>query len=69
MTLRPNGVIFSQKLKTVIVLELTVPIEDRVITAKFIKSKRYDSLIQKCQSHGWKALLLTLEIGCRGYYK
>ena len=66
-TLRPDGVIFSHKLKTVTLLELTVPIEDRVITAKFIKSKRYDSLIRECQSNGWKAILLTLEIGCRGY--
>ena len=51
-TLRPDGVIFSHKLKTVIRLELTVPIEDRVITVKFIKSKRYDSLIRECQSNG-----------------
>ena len=66
-TLRPDGVIFSHKLKTVILLEITVPIEDRVITPKFIKFKRYDSLIRECQSNGWKAILLTLEIGCRDY--
>ena len=66
-TLRPDGVIFLHKLKTVILLELTVPIEDRVITAKFIKSKRFDSLIRECQSNGCKTILLTLEISCRGY--
>ena len=65
--LRPDGVIFLHKLKTVIPLELTVPIEVRIITAKYIKSKRYDSLIRECQSNGSKAILLTLEIGCRGY--
>ena len=68
MILRPDGVIFSHKLKTVILLELTVPIEDHIITAKCIKSKRYDSVIRECQSNGWKAILLTLKIIiCRGY--
>ena len=66
-TLRPDGVIFSHKLKTVILLELTVPFEDCVITGKFIKSKSYDSLIREHQSNGWKAIFLTLEIGCIGY--
>ena len=66
-TLRPDGVIFSHKLKTVILLELTVPFEDCVITGKFIKSKSYDSLIREYQSNGWKAIFLTLEIGCIGY--
>ena len=51
-TLRADGMIFSFKLKIVIILELTVPIEDRVIMAKF-------NLIRECRSNGWKAFLLT----------
>ena len=56
-TLRPDGAIFSHKLKTVILLELTVPIENSKDTI----------VLYECQSNGWKAILLTLEIGCRGY--
>ena len=59
--------LYSEKLKTVLLLELTVPIEDRVLAAQSLKSKRYENLIRECQSNGWKASLLTIEIGCRGY--
>ena len=65
--LRPDGVLYSEKLKTVLLLELTVPIEDCVLTAQSLKSKRYEGLIRECQSNGWKGSLLTIEIGCRGY--
>ena len=65
--LRPDGVIYSKKLKMVLLLELTVPIEDRIFAARSLKSQRYESLISECQSNGWKASLITIEIGCRGY--
>ena len=48
-------------------MELTVPIEDRVIISQDLKIKRYDKLIRECASNGWKADILTIEMGCRGY--
>ena len=65
--LRPDGVLYLEKLKTVLLLELTVPIEDRVLTAQSLKSKCYEGFIRECQSNGWKASLLIIKIGCRGY--
>jgi len=65
--LRPDGVFYSQQLKAVIMLELTVPIEDRISVSETIKTARYKNLISECQSNGWKAHLITLEVGCRGY--
>ena len=65
--LRPDGLIYSDKLKTVILLELTVPIEDCILSARSLKAQRYENLISECQSNGWRASLLSIEIGCRGY--
>ena len=65
--LRPDAVIFSRHLRTVIMLELTVPIEDRVSISENIKTAWYKNLISECHSNGWKTHLITIEIGCRGY--
>ena len=68
-TLRPDAVIYSQSIKSVIMLELTVPIEDHVSISENIKTTRYRNLVSECHSNinGWKAHLITIEIGCRGY--
>ena len=66
-TLRPDAVIYSRKLKSVILFELTVPTEDRVSIAESIKTSRYKGLISECHSNGWKSRLITVEIGCRGF--
>ena len=64
---RPDGVFYSNSLKRVILLELTVPIEDRVLKSHQLKTRRYEALIKECASNNWKATLLTIEVGCRGY--
>ena len=64
---RPDAVIFSNKLKIVILLELTVPIEDRLTLSESLKTSQYSGLISECHSNGWKTRFLTIEIGCRGY--
>ena len=43
--LRPDAVLYSQHLKAVIMLELTVPIEDRVSVSETIKTTRYKTLV------------------------
>ena len=43
-SLRPEAVLYSQHLKAVVMLELTVPIEDRVSVSESIKTTRYKSL-------------------------
>ena len=64
---RPDAVFYSNSLKRVVLLELTVPIEDRVLKSQQLKTRRYDALVKECASNGWRASLLTIEVGCRGY--
>ena len=56
---RPDGVFYSDYLQRVIFLELTVPIEDRILTTWDIETRRYDSLVSERISNRWKTTLLT----------
>lgn len=64
---RPDIIIYSSRLKIVLLIELTVPLEDRVAAAHTIKTKRYDSLLSTCASNGWQAYNFPVEVGCRGF--
>ena len=64
---RPDIVIFSVALKQILLIELTVPIEDQVLDAQKRKTNRYKALVQQCESSGWEVTLYTIEIGSRGH--
>ena len=64
---RPDIVIFSRSLRSVILIELTVPLEDRVAAAHTRKTDRYDALLASCESNGWHAAHFPVEVGCRGF--
>ena len=59
-SLRPDVVIISRSTETVIMLELTVLLEDR-------KSFKYSALVNACEESGFKAHLFPIEVGCLGY--
>ena len=65
--LRPDAVIFSKSLKTVLLIELTCPIEDRLSVAHDLKLDRYAGLLTKCEENGWKAHHFPVEVGSRGF--
>ena len=65
--LRPDIVIYSRSLRTIIILELTVPHEDNIGKAHERKLNRYASLLAKCEQNGYKTMYFPVEVGSRGF--
>ena len=67
---RPDIVLYSDKLKLVIFVELTVPGEERFKASYDKKMLSYgpgSKLQEKCEENGWKSLCFPVEVGARGY--
>jgi len=65
---RPDIVIWSNKTKRVILIELTCPAEEGIEAAKIRKQGKYQMLLENIHnSSPWKPLLFTVEIGVRGF--
>lgn len=65
--LRPDIVIWSAAMKIVVLVELTVPLEERTAEAQKRKLGKYDDLVTACKNNGYEARTLTLEVGSRGW--
>jgi hypothetical protein len=63
---RPDIVIWSTRMKTVIWAELTCPAEENILDAQARKVKRYAPLKLQCQAAGWTVHDFTIESGARG---
>ena len=63
---RPEIVIWSVATKQAILLELTVPWEDRIDDAHGLKSLKYQNLVKDSQQNEWKLCSCAAEVGCRG---
>ena len=63
---RPDVVIFSQSIRVVILIELTVPLEDRIAAANTRKTDRYSALLATFENNGWHATHFPVEVGSRG---
>ncbi|XP_056127556.1 uncharacterized protein LOC130105540 [Rhinichthys klamathensis goyatoka] len=66
-SLRPDMVLMSAASKQVVLLELTVPWEDRMEEAQERKRAKYADLVAECRRNGWKARCEPVEVGCRGF--
>ena len=66
-SLRPGVVLFSRSSKTIVLLELTVPLEDNVHLAHDRKITKYSALVTACEENGFKTHMFALEVGCLGY--
>ena len=66
-SLRPDIVIVSKSSKTVIMVELTSPIEENTVQRNKDKRKKYEDLVFDCQSNNWKTHLICIEVGARGF--
>ena len=66
-TLRPDLVLMSESTRQVVLLELTVPWEDRMEEAFERKRAKYDELAGECRHNGWKTRCNPIEVGCRGF--
>lgn len=65
--LRPDMIIVSDSTKQLIILELTVPWEERMEEANERKRAKYQELVEECRSRGWKTYCEPLEVGGRGF--
>ncbi|XP_050957201.1 uncharacterized protein LOC127158092 [Labeo rohita] len=66
-SLRPDMVITSDASKQVVLVELTVPWEDRMEEAHERKRAKYAEIVVECRNKGWKARCEPVEVGCRGF--
>jgi hypothetical protein len=65
--LRPDIVIWSRKSRQVIMVELTVPWEDRIESANERKRTKYEELKTACEGAGWRTWCMPAETGCRSF--
>ena len=65
--LRPDVVIFSDKLKRIIIIELTCPCEENMEHWHSMKFCKYSGLIHIISSNGWIVDFFAIEVGARGY--
>ena len=64
---RPDGLMWSDKLKTVIWIELTSPWEENMTKWHFEKHGKYEKIRRAAEANGWKVVPLCVEVGARGY--
>lgn len=65
---RPDIIIYSERTKTVILIELTVPIEQNLTNANLRKKCKYSELVAECENRSWTTYYFPVEVGSRGFY-
>ena len=67
-SLRPDIVTQSTATKRLVIVELTVPWEERCQSAYELKNAKYTDLQTLCKERGWQTWwLFPVEVGCRGF--
>lgn len=64
--LRPDICLYSRLQRRVVLLELTVPMEDRLSDSALVKTNKYINLVNDITSNNWKCDFFSIEIGSRG---
>lgn len=64
---RPDLVVWSENIKIIIIMELTVPAERNVFTAHEKKEEKYESLHNECTKAGYEVCRYSVEVGALGY--
>ena len=64
---RPDIVIWSRSVKSIIMVELTVPWEENIEVSHERKLSRYSGLVAQCRNNGWHCELFAVEVGARGF--
>ncbi|KAI2645803.1 Regulatory protein RecX [Labeo rohita] len=65
-SLRPDMIITSEVSKQLIMLELTMPWEERIEEANERKRTKYQELVEECRERGWRTIYEPTEVGCSG---
>ncbi|XP_062272394.1 LOW QUALITY PROTEIN: uncharacterized protein LOC133978067 [Scomber scombrus] len=66
-SLRPDMIITSEASRHLIMLELTVPWEERIEEANERKRAKYQELVEDCRGRGWRTFYEPIEVGCSGF--
>ena len=66
-TLRPDVLLLSRATKRVVLIELTVPWEERIEEAQERKKTKYQPLLDECRQRGWKTWNLPVKVGSWGF--
>ena len=64
---RPDLVLYSNKIKHAILIELTCPCEENMEAWHSEKVSKYSSLVSVIQSNGWMVDMFAIEVGARGF--
>ena len=64
----PDITIYSERMRTVIIIELTVAMEENLSNAYARKKCIYQDLVAECENKGWCTHYFPIEIGNRGFY-
>ena len=64
-SLRPDKLLLSRSSRTVHIVELIVPWEDRLGISHEFKTAKYQDLVGEALIKGWKASPAPIEVGCR----
>ena len=65
--LRPDILIVSQSAKQMIMVELTVPHEERIEVSGELKMSKYNPIVEEGKQKGWSISIWPVEVGCRGF--
>ncbi|KAK3772090.1 hypothetical protein RRG08_067159 [Elysia crispata] len=65
--IKPDIVIHSASTQQLIMVELTVPYENRKEEAHIYKREKYMNLTKELENAGYKAVVMPVEVGARGF--
>ena len=65
--LRPDILVTSQSAKSILLIELTVPWEDRLEEVHELKMSKYEAIVTESRKKNWRAQVFAVEVGCRGF--
>ena len=66
-TQRPDIVIYSLKLRKVILKQLTCSAEENIEESHSEQISRYEVLLKDCVNASWEVHIIAIEVGARGY--
>ena len=66
-TQMPDGILWSLRLRRIVLVELTVPWEENMHDANLRKRIRYENLSKMLTDLSWDVHLFSIEVGSRGY--
>ena len=65
--LKPDIIVVSGKTKQMGIIELKVPIEDRIEVSGEIKKEKYQRIVNEGKQNGWRVTCWVVKIGCKGF--